>query len=687
MPSKSARRLLDVALVLGVTYLVAFLGVALWRAPFPFELEWMEGGMVSHAARLLDGQPIYAAPSADFVPFFYTPGYPAVLALLAKVTGALSLALARAVSIAATGWTLFLLFRIGQREADWRAGLLSVGLYAALFRTNGAFYDLARPDALFIALVASAVYVAFYRATLLGAIGAGLIFAAGFLTKQTTSVFVPATALYLLWRDWRHGAAFLVAAFGAAAGGVAALDAAHDGWFWTFIFEGHQGHLFYWKNILLEYWRDVLFLAPLVLLLPLLWFGYKVPIVSLSVGLAAWWTYAFVFRARTLDYVPHMYYRELWYEAPRWQILVPPALIAVLLAAHRWRNPVGRLTIRTQPFWLLMFVAGAGASGLNHSTQWAYSNCFMLLSAFGAILIALATRDLMEGTSASRPRWGALVPAALLVQFVAWAYSPAVQTPDDGDRQALARLHARLAQVDGKVFFPAHPFTAYQRDGVVHVHQMGIQDVAFMKGGVKDLAPRLRQGEWGAVVVDEQNRVPGVMGPYYLAERLHYPTAQALRTRTGFLVRPAEIWVRQDPAPRPLGPGVSANFEDGAWVGWRTEGAAFGASPSKARRHGMQGHALAQAQGPAQGRLISDPVPAEGAALSLLVGGRGGRTGLRVRQGDAVIAQWPHRSHRGDLTRVRLALPAAAMGQPVTLELYDDDPKGDLWVDDLRWTD
>ncbi|MCA9543558.1 MAG: glycosyltransferase family 39 protein, partial [Myxococcales bacterium] len=624
----------------------------------------------------------------DFVPFFYTPGYPALLALLAKLGFGLSFGLARGVSILGTAITLGLLFRIGQREAGWRYGALAAGIYAALFRTNGAFYDLARPDAVFMAILVGAVYVARYRPSLWGAAAAGALFALGFFTKQTVSVFVPATALALfLERGWRPAALLTGVAVGLSAAGIWALNRAHDGWFWTYIFQGHQGHLFYWKNILMEYWRDVLFLAPALLLVPLLWFGHRVPVRILSILLAAHWTYAFVFRARTLDYVPHMYYRELWYEAPRWQILVPPALIAVLLAAHRWRNPVGRLTIRTQPFWLLMFVAGAGASGLNHSTQWAYSNCFMLLSAFGAILIALASRDLMEGTSASRPRWGALVPAALLVQFVAWAYSPAVQTPDDGDRQALARLHARLAQVDGKVFFPAHPFTAYQRDGVVHVHQMGIQDVAFMKGGVKDLAPRLRQGEWGAVVVDEQNRVPGVMGPYYLAERLHYPTAQALRTRTGFLVRPAELWVRQDPAPRPLGPGVSANFEDGAWVGWRTEGAAFGASPSKARRHGMQGHALAQAQGPAQGRLISDPVPAEGAALSLLVGGRGGRTGLRVRQGDAVIAQWPHRSHRGDLTRVRLALPAAAMGQPVTLELYDDDPKGDLWVDDLRWTD
>ena len=149
---------------------------------------------------------------------------------------------------------------------------------------------------------------------------ASIVFCLAFLTKQTSSVFVPPLVLYLLWRDWRQGLAFAALTTGLTSGAVWLIDQATDGWFWTYIFEGHQGHLFYWKNILLEYWRDVLFLAPALLLVPLLWFGYRIPIVGLSLLLTAHWTYAFIFRAQTLDYVPHMYYRELWYESPRWAI-------------------------------------------------------------------------------------------------------------------------------------------------------------------------------------------------------------------------------------------------------------------------------------------------------------------------------------------------------------------------------
>ena len=202
--------------------------------------------------------------------------------------------------------------------------------------------------------------------------------------------------------------------------------------------------------------------------------------MGLSLILVAHWTYAFVFRAQTLDYVPHMYYQELFYESPRWLILVPPALIAVLCLAYRSANHQ-REPVKVHGFWLLMYVAGVGASAMNHSTQWAYSNCFMPISLFSALLIPLALHSLLEDENS---RFGWLLPVALALQFVAWGYHPQAQMPGDEDYAALETLQTRLNSIDGPVFFPAHPLTSYHRDGKVHIHQMGIQDVKFM-GGVK----------------------------------------------------------------------------------------------------------------------------------------------------------------------------------------------------------
>ena len=647
--------------------------------------------MVSHAARLLDGQSIYVKPSADFVPFFYTPGYPLVLAGLAQVVGGLSLALGRAVSIAATLVTLGILFGIGRREASWREGALAVGVYAALFRTNGAFYDLARPDALFIALVAGASYGAYYWRSLGGAMAAGALFAVAFLTKQTTSVFVPAVGLYLLWRNWRHAVGFGGVAVGLVAVGVGIGTRMTDGWMWTYIFEGHQGHLFYWKNILLEYWRDVLFVAPLLLLLPLLWFGYKVPVVILSVLLAAHWSYAFIFRASGFSDFPHMYYRELWYLSPRWLLFVPPALIAGLLGVYRWVNP-GPWQPQTHGFWLLMFVAGAGSSGLNHSTQWAYSNSLMPISLFGSILIALAVRDLIAVSDERQPRWSALVPAAVVVQLVAWAYDPRAQVPGAEDEAALARVEARLSAVEGTVFFPAHPLWSWHRDGKVHVHQMGIQDVAFL-GGVSDLGARLGRGEWAAVVVDEHNRVPGVERGYYLGDRFEYG-GDALRTKTGFLVRPSELWLRQDGNERALGDGISGNFEGGVARGWVSDGAGSDGgvfAPSKASVGGRQGRWVMRSSVAGVGVLRSGAMVVAGGRLSVLLGGQASPAEVRVVVDGVVVARRgvgsrAGRRGGGGMERVSLDV-RGVVGRQGVVEVVDRDAKGWVVVDDLRWVD
>ena len=148
--SKMSIRLL---VLFSAFFLIQLLWVTAGRVGYPFEIEWMEGGMLTHAIRLAEGQAIYAQPSTEFVPFFYTPGYPALLAAFGQIFGGVDFALARAVSLAATLITMWLLFQVVRRETDVRFGFIAVGLYAALFRTNGAFYDLARPDALYMALV------------------------------------------------------------------------------------------------------------------------------------------------------------------------------------------------------------------------------------------------------------------------------------------------------------------------------------------------------------------------------------------------------------------------------------------------------------------------------------------------------------------------------------------------------
>ena len=56
------------------------------RFGYPYDLEWMEGGLLQHAQRISDNQGIYVPPSVDFIPYLYTPLYPGLVAFLGGAT-------------------------------------------------------------------------------------------------------------------------------------------------------------------------------------------------------------------------------------------------------------------------------------------------------------------------------------------------------------------------------------------------------------------------------------------------------------------------------------------------------------------------------------------------------------------------------------------------------------------------
>src|SRR5262249_15335207 len=109
------------------------------RFSYPYDLEWMEGGLLIHSLRIQRGEPIYVPPSVDFVPYLYPPLYPTAIAALAPVFG-VTYALGRAVSIASLLTIIvsigFILLREGgpdQRAMAACAASLAAGLFAASY--------------------------------------------------------------------------------------------------------------------------------------------------------------------------------------------------------------------------------------------------------------------------------------------------------------------------------------------------------------------------------------------------------------------------------------------------------------------------------------------------------------------------------------------------------------------------
>ena len=531
------------ALIFTCTYL----GCAALRVSYPWEVEWMEGGMIVHAARVLRGLPIYAQPSLEFIAYFYTPLYAYVLAALSYVTGGLSFALGRGVSIAASLATMGMLLYAARRERGWLAGVLAVGLYAAMFRVSGAFYDLARVDSLSLALLLAAGLVAHYKPTLRGSVLAAALSVLAIFAKQTSAVVCVFIGCALLLRNLRNSRVGLAYA---AVGGVLSLlgalyfEHSSQGWFSFYIWRGHQGHAFQTRGVLLSYWRDLVCLSPFVLLVPTLGASYGRFTRWLAVPLALFWMFAWGDRVQLWSARLNEHYSALWYASSRAALIATPLCLALLLGAARWLTR-GQGLRAPDSFFLWLWAGGAIASALNYATQWAYSNCFMPVAVFASLYSALTLAELLQLRCADSVRGtaaAALCACAMLSQLFALSYDPRDQVPSAEDRAAVRDVLAKLDTLAAPVLMPAHPLYGYLRDGTICAHSMGFRDVS-QAGGVQDVEARLASGEFRSVVIDTNGRRPGALKHHYQrVDKLEFK-GRALYPMTGYKVRPEYVFV------------------------------------------------------------------------------------------------------------------------------------------------
>ncbi len=134
-------------------------------------------------------------------------------------------------------------------------------------------------------------------------------------------------------------------------------------------------------------------------------------------------------------------------------------------------------------------------------------------------------------------------------------------------------------------------------------------------------------------------------------------------------------------------PGLNANFEEAGYTGWIPDGAAFGSRPMPRPGAYLEGEQVARSDngGPAAtGRLASIPFVLPAEHLSFLLGGSGGQVAVRVDHEQTVLARIGGNRRRAKAERVTLDL-TGHRGKTVVIRLIDEDPKGDLLVDDFRF--
>ena len=576
-PGRTWRRLAFAALAAPALVQLALLFTAmLSRVFYPFDLEWMEGGLLHHALRIATGQGIYVPPSIDFIPYLYTPLYPGLLALLSSF-GELGYALGRGVSIAATAGTLGVMaaavaneLEVRDRTWGWLGGSAAGGFFAATYPWVEGWYDIVRADSLFLLMILCGLYglrtwaKAPGQAGLAKVAAAAALLALSFFCKQTGVLYVAGGGVLLAVVNWRRIPVYVGVTGSLGLGGTWLLNHASDGWFWTYVFEVHQAHDFSRERFIASFGHML---------------GRFPAMTAVSLG----------------------------------------ALTAVAFA----RKKTGALPTSSRPLllwtplWALSLVVGA----LGWATEFAHFNAFIPAMASGAIaagtaLPALASslRDLWPAAERRALLLPGLAAAVLAANLLAALWSPARFIPSGADARRGDALVAHIRSVPGEVFIPYHPWYAHLAGKRLHTHFMGIRDVSTgRRWPVAGLREALTSRAFSEVILDNRplgGALPGLSANYRVDDLLPSDLRPRVYTGAGAIsgggpaLTPDSLWIPSTPAALPPGARALFDFESGELRGWRQRGGR-GVGPKARRRPPSE----AGTGPPLRGPLLHDELP------------------------------------------------------------------------------
>ncbi|HVV86553.1 MAG TPA: hypothetical protein VHE35_26025 [Kofleriaceae bacterium] len=609
------------------------LGLLAWtiahRYPYPYDLEWMEGGVLHGAHRVATGDGLYPPPSVDYIPFLYTPLYPGLLAALSAFAD-LSYQLGRAVSIASLlGIGAVVLAQgkaalPGRRAAPGLVGaVLALGLFSAAYPFTGGWYDLVRADTLALLLMTGGLYAVLRW----GRAGRGVwgharialaaaLLALSFFAKQTGVLYVAAAIPLVVILDWRRAPTFIATAGVIGLGGTWLMQRATGGWFWFYIRDLHQAHD--WN--IDRFWRSF----SLILL------HQRGATVVLALGLAVVAACAVLRRQ------------------------VPPAARALLA-------------------WTYVYAVSTLVGAIGWGTQYAHYNAYMPALLHGAMAaglvvpstyacaeVLLGGPDRPAGPRASRRDpiatvLAVAVAAALGVQCYEARWNPRPFVPTARDRAAGDELIALIRGLPGEVWVPSHPWYAHLAGKRMYVHRMGVKDVTTLwttAGTAYDrlmheyrfdqvqLAAALRRRQWDAIVLDNRDlhQEVGALPQNYRIDDLVPRTARP-RLFSGATVVPDAIWVPAGRAVPPPGVTVLFDFEDTGFGQWTVMGSAWDGGPvsrelpgqAPVRKIGGRWFADSMHGGDeATGTLLSPPIVLGGSKLTMRLAGGSDDPGVRV---------------------------------------------------------
>ncbi len=468
-------------------YLLTYMVMAVLRMGYPYELEWLEGGVVDHVRWILAGNALYGAPSFEFTPFIYAPLYYYFSAAACSVFGIGFLPL-RLISFLASLGCLALIYLLVRRESGDRfAGFVAAGLFAATFRLSGAWLDLARVDSLGLCLFLAAVVMLRFDETRRGLVLAGVLVVLSALTKQQAMLMSLPLMAYCA-RVYRTRSLWFVGTVIVLFGGSALwLNAVTDGWYSFYVFELPGHHKIRWDYLILFWTRDV-------------W-----PALALAFLASVWVVLGFAERD-------------------------------------------GKRGILRKPifFYICLFAGMLAAAWSSRMHAGGYDNALFPACAALAIGLGLFVAWLEAHQSAAHGV-RAFLYFVVLLQLANLFYNPADQVPDKADREAGDALVALMSSYKGDVWLTHHGYLPELSGKQMYTHPYAIFDIQQLGGPVADkvfaeIRAEIASQRFEAIICDR----PGVgeirLEPYYQIVDTVFASPSVFRPVTGAPVRPEYLF-------------------------------------------------------------------------------------------------------------------------------------------------
>jgi len=236
--AQAERVLRGLVVVLAAFFVALFVYTVARRLRYPYDLEWVESGVLAAVARVAHGQPLYAKPTLDYVPFLYAPLYFYVCAWVTKLTGVNFLALRLVSAVSALATQGLLMLYVWRETRSWLAGIASAGIFASLYLFIEGWFDIGRVDSLFLLLFLLAIYCTRFQHPLVAAV----VWVLAFQTKQSV---LPIAAIFLLTYWDRKKPMRVVMALGAYAvlawASIAWMNHVSSGWYRFYVFGTVKG--------------------------------------------------------------------------------------------------------------------------------------------------------------------------------------------------------------------------------------------------------------------------------------------------------------------------------------------------------------------------------------------------------------------------------------------------------------